>query len=194
MPELISIAGSDLVKNSRAAINNNFKTVACDFAGSAFPVVDVAIGTSCYRVDQKKVYRYIDDGVWRLETDLSGSATLVAEAAHSERATSDIEGNRINIVYAKNSSLAAVAKSGLFDDLKDVPTFVKTVNNIQPDSMGNTIIDVGVKSINGQTGDANIDLGVYVKHDEVDNRANKIPKYNSEGHLVLPNGSEFWIA
>lgn len=33
----------------------------------------------------------------------------------------------------------------------------------------------------------------YVPNSEVDNAANKIPKYNAEGHLVLPNGSEFWI-
>lgn len=29
---------------------------------------------------------------------------------------------------------------------------------------------------------------------EVANSANKIPRYNSSGHLVLPDGSEFWIA
>lgn len=28
---------------------------------------------------------------------------------------------------------------------------------------------------------------------DVANSANKIPRYNSGGHLVLPNGSEFWI-
>ena len=28
---------------------------------------------------------------------------------------------------------------------------------------------------------------------DVANSANKIPRYNSSGHLVLPNGSEFWI-
>ena len=29
---------------------------------------------------------------------------------------------------------------------------------------------------------------------EVANSANKIPRYNASGHLVLPDGSEFWIA
>lgn len=29
---------------------------------------------------------------------------------------------------------------------------------------------------------------------EVGNAANKIPRYNASGHLVLPNGAEFWIA
>lgn len=33
----------------------------------------------------------------------------------------------------------------------------------------------------------------YVPNSEVGNAANKIPKYNAEGHLVLPNGAEFWI-
>ena len=29
---------------------------------------------------------------------------------------------------------------------------------------------------------------------DVANSANKIPRYNSSGHLVLPSGAEFWIA
>lgn len=29
---------------------------------------------------------------------------------------------------------------------------------------------------------------------DVANSANKIPRYNADGHLVLPDGSEFWIA
>ena len=33
----------------------------------------------------------------------------------------------------------------------------------------------------------------YVPNSEVGNAANKIPKYNASGHLVLPNGAEFWI-
>lgn len=33
----------------------------------------------------------------------------------------------------------------------------------------------------------------YVPNSEVGNAANKIPKYNASGHLVLPDGSEFWI-
>lgn len=33
----------------------------------------------------------------------------------------------------------------------------------------------------------------YVPTSDVANAANKIPKYNAEGHLVFPSGSEFWI-
>ena len=32
----------------------------------------------------------------------------------------------------------------------------------------------------------------YVKESLVGNAANKIPQYNSEGHLVLPSGAEIW--
>lgn len=32
----------------------------------------------------------------------------------------------------------------------------------------------------------------YVKNSEIANTANKIPRYNQEGHLVLPNGIEIW--
>lgn len=34
----------------------------------------------------------------------------------------------------------------------------------------------------------------YVLTSDVANSANKIPRYNADGHLVLPDGSEFWIA
>lgn len=34
----------------------------------------------------------------------------------------------------------------------------------------------------------------YVPTSDVANSANKIPRYNADGHLVLPDGSEFWIA
>lgn len=34
----------------------------------------------------------------------------------------------------------------------------------------------------------------YVSTSDVANSANKIPRYNADGHLVLPDGSEFWIA
>ena len=51
---------------------------------------------------------------------------------------------------------------------------------------------------NGGTGattasDALSNLG-GVPTSDVANSANKIPRYNSSGHLVLPDGSEFWIA
>lgn len=36
------------------------------------------------------------------------------------------------------------------------------------------------------------DSSKYVNIADVANEANKIPRYNSEGHLVLPSGIELW--
>ena len=33
----------------------------------------------------------------------------------------------------------------------------------------------------------------YVPVTDVGNAANKIPKYNADGHLVFPNGAEMWV-
>lgn len=50
-----------------------------------------------------------------------------------------------------------------------------------------------IKNVTNLLGSHNHD-DRYVKVSEVANAANKIPKYNAEGHLVLPNGAEFWIS
>ena len=51
---------------------------------------------------------------------------------------------------------------------------------------------------NGGTGAATASAALSnlggVPISEVANSANKIPRYNADGHLVLPDGSEFWIA
>lgn len=101
MPELINIEGSDLVKNSRAAINNNFKTVACDFAGSAFPVNNVYVGMVCFRTDQMKTYRYVADNDWKVELDLGGKVALVASASFAQQAQADNRNQRIDATYIK---------------------------------------------------------------------------------------------
>lgn len=102
MPELTKIAGSDLVKNSRNVINENFETVACDFAGTAFPVKEVKIGTVCYRTDKKQVYRYTADNVWTLEVDLSAGGALIAGASFAEKAKLDNKGQQIDSTYIKD--------------------------------------------------------------------------------------------
>ena len=51
---------------------------------------------------------------------------------------------------------------------------------------------------NGGTGAATASAALSnlggVPTSDVANSANKIPRYNADGHLVLPDGSEFWIA
>lgn len=38
-----------------------------------------------------------------------------------------------------------------------------------------------------------VDLSLYVPTSEVSNSANKIPRFNSSGHIVFPNGAELWV-
>lgn len=55
--------------------------------------------------------------------------------------------------------------------------------------VGNLIgtADKAVKDISG----AQIDT-TYLKINEIGNEQNKIPRYSSEGHLILPSGIEIW--
>lgn len=64
-----------------------------------------------------------------------------------------------------------------------VRTHIKSVNGVVAGENGDVVIEIPEP-----------DLSKYVPTSEVANAANKIPKYNANGHLVLPNGAEFWIA
>ena len=52
------------------------------------------------------------------------------------------------------------------------------------------IANGGTGAITAEEACANIGA---LKASEVSNSANKVPRYNLSGHLVLPDGSEFWI-
>lgn len=70
------LQGSGLIKNDREKINQNFKAVASDFAGAAFPTNNLEVGMTCYRTDLKKLYRYLGTNnnsspIWQLDTDLN---------------------------------------------------------------------------------------------------------------------------
>lgn len=101
MPELTELQGTDLVGKSRKPINENFITVATDFAGSAFPVNNVYEGMKCFRTDQNILYRYIGD-VWKQELDLSGRSALIAEANHATQANNDSRNQQIDRTYVKS--------------------------------------------------------------------------------------------
>ena len=101
MSELIEIQGSDLVKASRKPINENFITVATDFAGTAFPVNNLYVGMKCYRTDQSKVYRYVAENDWKVELDLSGKVALIANASFAQQAMADNRNQQIDATYVK---------------------------------------------------------------------------------------------
>lgn len=78
-----------------------------------------------------------------------------------------------------------------------------TVNGVPPDENGNIAIEVPQPTIATQAGaeagtnNAKFMTPLRTKQaidNQVGNEANKIPRYNNEGHLVFPDESELWIA
>lgn len=79
-----------------------------------------------------------------------------------------------------------------------------TVNGVPPDENGNIDIEVPRPTIATQeeaeaeagTDNTKVMTPLRTKQAiniQVGNEANKIPRYNSEGHLVFPDGSEMWV-
>lgn len=89
------LLGSGIIRDDRVKINENFAAVASDFAGTAFPTSGIEIGMTCYRTDLKRVYRYVEENVWKLEIDFSGNDALVAKAENA--ASADKLSNAVNI-------------------------------------------------------------------------------------------------
>lgn len=209
MAGIQNIAGSDLIKNSRTAINENFKAVASDFAGTAFPTDNLLVGMTCYRTDKKRLYRYTDENIWTLEIDLSGGTNLVAQANSANVARKFANSVKINGVdfdgsqditttkwgVGKNVAIAdstednlgeTVSVDGSEDIILHLPSFIKAdlkgtadkaTTATTADKLSSTLSIAAGGTGTTTASEACVALGVF----------------NSSGHLVLPNGSEFWI-
>ena len=57
----------------------------------------------------------------------------------------------------------------------------------------NNLLNSKADLVDGKVSTDQLPAMDYVSNTDVGNAINKIPRYNSEGHLVLPDGSEFWI-
>lgn len=77
-----------------------------------------------------------------------------------------------------------------------------TVNGVPPDENGDITIEVPQPTIATQAeAEAGTDNAKFMTplrtkqaiDNQVGNEANKIPRYNNEGHLVFPDGSEMWV-
>ena len=55
------INDSDYISDAPALINNNFKSIASDFMGAAFPTNDLVEGTKCFRTDSNIMYQLSAD-------------------------------------------------------------------------------------------------------------------------------------
>lgn len=129
------------------------------------------------------------------------------------RATRDGAGNVIVDTYAKKTDISGMVKS-VNGKEPDAGGNVNVEEYTHPNSgvTAGTYRSVTVNAQGHVTGGSNPTLAIAnggtgattasaalsnlggVPTSEVANSANKIPRYNSSGHLVLPDGSEFWIA
>lgn len=141
-----------------------------------------------------------------LSTKLGVTATAYA-------ATRDGAGNNIVDTYARKTDIRGMVKS-VNGTAPDASGNVTVEEYTHPNSgvTAGTYRSVTVNAQGHVTGGSNPTLAIAnggtgattasaalsnlggVPTSEVANSANKIPRYNSSGHLVLPDGSEFWIA
>lgn len=162
--------------------------------------IDAELSTTSTNPVQNKVIKEALDG------KLGKNETAAA-------AIKDGAGNVITETYAKKADISGVVKS-VNGTAPDTSGNVNVEEYTHPNSgvTAGTYRSVTVNAQGHVTGGSNPTLAIAnggtgattasaalsnlggVPTSEVANSANKIPRYNSSGHLVLPDGSEFWIA
>ena len=130
--------------------------------------VDTALSATSTNPVQNKVIKVaLDDKLGKNET--------------AARATQDGAGNTISTTYASKADVSALLSTKLGVNSTAYAATRDGAGNIIANTYAKkTDISGMVKSVNGTAPDAggNVSLDIF----------------NSSGHLVLPDGSEFWIA
>ena len=162
--------------------------------------VDTALSATSTNPVQNKVIKVALDG-------------KLGKNETAARATQDGAGNNIVDTYAKKTDISGMVKS-VNGTAPDANGNVNVEKYTHPNSgvTAGTYRSVTVNAQGHVTGGSNPTLAIAnggtgattasaalsnlggVPTSDVANSANKIPRYNSSGHLVLPDGSEFWIA
>ena len=162
--------------------------------------VDTALSATSTNPVQNKVIKAALDG------KLGKNETAAA-------AIKDGAGNTISTTYANKTDISGMVKS-VNGTAPDASGNVNVEEYTHPNSgvTAGTYRSVTVNAQGHVTGGSNPTLAIAnggsgattasaalsnlggVPTSDVANSANKIPRYNSSGHLVLPDGSEFWIA
>lgn len=171
----------------------NFATTIANQIGTKLDKTDVVTTAT-----PNKVLRLNADG--KLDADITGNANTATNV------------NWDGVLDKPN--LSAVATSGNYNDIKNTPDLTvyaknngnntfsgeNTFNNCPKTSATPSdnadLVNKGY--VDGLVGDnisslENSISSSYIKNSEVANSANKIPRYNSNGHLVLPSGAEIWV-
>ena len=100
------INDSDYISDAPTLMNNNFKSIASDFMGAAFPTNDLVEGTKCFRTDNntmyqlgtdlktwKPLFKVIDGGIQVKLADkaaISDIANLLDSALYATQAEAEV--------------------------------------------------------------------------------------------------------
>lgn len=123
MQSFTDISSNTKLKDTLGLLLNNTKTVMSDFSGTSFPTTDLQLGMSCYRTDEKKLYKLeaIEPDSWKLIFDLNKTAT------DKEYVDAQITSQLNTLVDAAPGTLDTLNE--LASALGDDPNFAATVTN-----------------------------------------------------------------
>ena len=214
MQEYKDIDIDSLISDGPDTINKNFKTLMSNNAGGEFPTYNLYAGMTCYRSDEGKIYTLKNDlSTWVELFDISGASGAVAPLAGALTKTLSIANGGTGATTASDACKNLGAVQTVNGKEPDAGGNVNVEKYTHPNSgvTAGTYRSVTVNAQGHVTGGSNPTLAIAnggtgattasaalsnlggVPTSDVSNSANKIPRYNSNGHLVLPNGSEFWI-
>ena len=121
-------------------------------------------------------------------TDLSGAAGITGPQGPEGPQGPPGEIAGLSGIATTEEAIAGVVDNKAMTPLKTKEAVATQVPEIMQETLQNKADLVDGKVPTNQLPEMD-----YVPNSEVGNAANKIPKYNASGHLVLPNGAEFWI-
>lgn len=125
-------------------------------------------------------------------TQQATKATTEANRAKTEadraKTAADSVGNPVVSITQSNGNLTVTKGDGSSDTLTVTPAVATKTEAEAGTENSKLMTPLRVKEAITKN------LEGYVPTTDVGNAANKIPKYNSSGHLVLPSGAEFWIS
>lgn len=121
-------------------------------------------------------------------TDLSGATGMTGPQGPEGPQGPPGEIAGLSGIATTEEAIAGIVDNKAMTPLKTKEAVAAQVPEIMQETLQNK-----ADLVNGKVPTNQLPAMDYVPNSEVGNAANKIPKYNASGHLVLPNGSEFWI-
>ena len=121
-------------------------------------------------------------------TKATSEANRAKTEADRAKTAADSVGNPVVSITQSNGNLTVTKGDGSSDTLTVTPAVATKTEAEAGTENSKLMTPLRVKEAITKN------LEGYVPTTDVGNAANKIPKYNSSGHLVLPSGAEFWIS